>query len=130
MGLSACRNRRNVSEYLKNTAEQHIGFTAVNSLNGGPKTTGVNITICRDGITQQAGIGILTHKGNGHFDYQFTAEETDGDHIYIGWHGTDTVPGGINIYTTSVRNNSLKILLDSMDNLIRLIRNQQAFKGR
>jgi hypothetical protein len=97
-----------MSEFKKNTASQVIGFSVVDATDGSAKTSGVSITITKDGGTQTASAGTLTHEGNGHYTYAFTQGETDADHVYIGWHGTDVIPGGLNLYTTTKRISELK----------------------
>lgn len=91
-----------MSEFLKNTSGQGILVSVVGT-DGAAKTSGVDFYVSKDAGGQAAAGGTATHRGNGQWHYAFTQAETNADLVGLAWAGTDVVPGGVSIYTTTKR---------------------------
>ncbi|PQO39346.1 hypothetical protein C5Y96_05690 [Blastopirellula marina] len=91
-----------MSEIKKNTDGQGVLVTVAGT-DGAAKTSGVSFYVSKDNGSQAAAGGTAAHRGNGQWYYPFTQAETNADLIGLSWAGTDVVPGGVSLYTTTKR---------------------------
>lgn len=84
----------------RNTSGQIIGVQMVSSTDGSAFTSTVSALVTKDGGTQTAGGGSVTHEGNGFHSYTITQSETDADHVAVTFTGTGAVPATVQVYTS------------------------------
>lgn len=84
----------------KNVSGQIIGVQMVSATDGSAFTGTVSALVTKDGGTQTAGGGAVTHEGNGFHTYTITQSETNADHVAVTFTGTGAVPATIQVYTT------------------------------
>lgn len=84
---------------IKNTASQIIGVQMVSATDGTAFTGTVSCAVTKDGGTQTAGGGTVTHEGNGFHSYTPTQAETDADHIAFTFTGSGAIPATVQVYT-------------------------------
>lgn len=83
----------------KDTANQHLFATAVDSSDGSPALD-VDFYITLDDGPQALISGTPVDKGNGQWLIPLSKAETDADIIGLCWGDNDVVPGGLTIQTT------------------------------
>lgn len=94
----------------RNIAGQKISSKMLTLADGTAYTGAVSVFVDIDGATQAAGLGTVTHKGNGLHEYTPTQAETDGAFISFSFVGTATIDPTIQVYTSfpqSVDNNTI-----------------------
>lgn len=84
----------------KNVASQIIGAQMVSATDGSAFTGTVSALVTKDGGTQTAGGGTVTHEGNGYHTYSITQSETNADLVAVTFTGTGAVPATIQVYTS------------------------------
>jgi hypothetical protein len=84
----------------KNVGSQHIAVQMNSRTDGSPLTTSVAVAVTVDNGTSTTGAGTLTHKANGHWDYEPTQGETNGDHVAFQFTHATGVNQVINAYPT------------------------------
>lgn len=84
----------------KNVASQIIGVQMISATDGSAFTGTVSALVTKDGGTQTAGGGAVTHEGNGFHTYTITQSETNADHVAVTFTGTGAVPATVQVYTT------------------------------
>lgn len=83
----------------KNVASQFIAAQLINKSTGASVTSGTcTVYVTKDGGTQTAGSGTVTHEGNGEYSYAPTQAETNATHVAFTWTHTDAVAVTINVY--------------------------------
>lgn len=82
----------------KNVAGQIVGVQMVSATDGSAFTGTVSVVVTKDGGTQTAGGGTVTHEGNGFHTYTATQGETNADHVGFTFTGTGAVPTTIQVY--------------------------------
>jgi hypothetical protein len=86
----------------KNIASQKVSAQLTSKTDGSAVTTGTtNIFVTKDGGTQTAGLGTITHKGNGLWEYLPTQAETNADYIVFTFSNTSAVIASPQVYTIS-----------------------------
>ena len=84
---------------FKNTASQVIGAQMVSATDGSAFTGTVSCAITKDGGTQAAAAGSVTHEGNGFHTLAATQADTNADHLAFTFTGTGAIPVTIQVYT-------------------------------
>ena len=84
----------------KNVASQTISAQMVTISDGSDFTGTVTVTVTKDGGTQTAGGGTVTHEGGGEHSYAPTQAETNADFITFSFSGTGAITRGREVYTT------------------------------
>lgn len=97
--FAAGRNQLMGQRMRKNEAGQIIGAQMVSSTDGSAFTATVSVFVTKDGGTQAAGSGTVTHEGNGFHSYALTQSDTNADHVAVTFTGTGAVPATIQAYT-------------------------------
>jgi len=82
----------------RNVASQIVGCQMVSATDGSAFTGTVACAVTKDGGTQAAGGGAVTHKGNGFHSYTPTQAETDAGHVAFTFTGTGAVPATAQVY--------------------------------
>jgi hypothetical protein len=84
---------------FKNVASQIIGVQMVTAADGSAFTGTVTCQITKDGGTQGASGGTVTHEGNGFHTLACSQADTNGDHIGYTFIGTGAIPVTVQVYT-------------------------------
>ncbi len=84
---------------FRNVASQVIGVQMITAADGTAFTGTVTAKVVKDGGTQAAGSGTVTHKGNGYHSYAPTQTETDAGHIAFTFTGTGAIPATVQVET-------------------------------
>ena len=84
-----------------NVAGQHIGAQMTTAADGTPFTATVTVKVTKDGGTQSAGAGSVTHKGGGFHDYAPTQAETNATHLAFTFEGTGAITTTVQVYTNA-----------------------------
>jgi hypothetical protein len=82
----------------RNTASQIVGCQMVSATDGSAFTGTVSCAVTKDGGTQGAGGGSVTHEGNGFHSYTPTQGETEAGHVAFTFTGTGAVPATVQVY--------------------------------
>lgn len=83
----------------KNVSGQVIGVQMVSASDGSAFTGTVSALVTKDGATQTAGSGAVTHEGNGFHTYAITQSETNADHVAVTFTGSGAIPVTVQTYT-------------------------------
>lgn len=83
----------------KNVSGQVIGVQMVSASDGSAFTGTVSALVTKDGATQSAGGGAVTHEGNGFHTYAITQSETNADHVAVTFTGSGAIPVTVQTYT-------------------------------
>jgi hypothetical protein len=81
----------------RNVASQVIGVQMVTAADGTAFTGTVSAFVTKDGGTQAAGGGTVTHEGNGYHGYVPTQAETDAAHVAFTFTGTGAIPATVQV---------------------------------
>lgn len=84
---------------FRNVASQVIGAQMLTAADGTAFTGTVSVSVLKDGGTQAAGGGTVTHEGNGFHSYVPTQSETDAAHVAFTFTGTGAAPATVQVYT-------------------------------
>lgn len=84
---------------FKNVASQIIGAQMVTAADGTAFTSTVSCSITKDGGTQAAAAGTVTHEGNGFHSLAATQADTNADHLAFTFTGTGAIPVTVQVYT-------------------------------
>lgn len=84
---------------FKNVSGQTIGAQMVSATDGSAFTGTVSCAITKDGGTQGAAAGSVTHEGGGYHSLAPTQADTNADHLAFTFSGTGAIPVTIQVYT-------------------------------
>lgn len=124
----------------RNQSSQIIGAQMCSATDGSAFTGTVAVAVTKDGGTQGAGAGSVTHEGNGFHSYTPTQGETDAAHVAFTFTGTGAVPATVQVYPV-VLNDYADALLKrdwtavtgeaarSVLNALRFLRNKWSIAG-
>jgi hypothetical protein len=83
---------------FKNVASQIVGVQMVTAADGSAFTTVPTCVVTKDGGTQSAAGGTVTHEGNGFHTYTPTQSETNAAHVAFTFYGTGAIPATVQVY--------------------------------
>jgi hypothetical protein len=84
----------------KNVAGQHISAQMITLADGSDFNGTVTVTVRLDSGNQAAGLGTVTNKTNGEYDYAPTQAETNADFIVYSFSGAAALTRDRSVYTT------------------------------
>ena len=125
---------------FRNTASQIVGAQMVSASDGSAFTGTVSCSVTKDGGTQGAGGGTVTHEGNGFHSYTPTQAETDAAHVAFTFTGTGAVPCTVQVYPVVLNDYADAVLkrdwtvvtgeaARSLLNALRFLRNKWSISG-